>query len=481
MKLSAFFVFFSFSISFAAIADVIKGFDCFHSRDFSCALVEFQQAATKGDAKAKLGLGILYLQGSGVKQDDAKAFDWIHQAAVQKDREAQKILARMYLKGKGVKQDDTKAFEWYQKAGDKEMLGEFYKIGQVVTSDAAKAFEWFERAAAKGDADAQHRLGAMYEIGRGVKQDRAKGFEWIQKAATQGHIEAIRHLGFMYSHGSGVKEDYAKAAEWFQKAATRGDAKAQIQLGILYLRGNGVKQDASKAVEWYQKAAVQGELSAQLRLGEFYVTDRYAMRDYAKAVEWYQMAAAQGNISAERHVMELSETIQCSKSAKTKLFGILIKCVYREELKDSVTISGGKEKILILNKNHRDNVDIYDSATLLKGSSELEIHTHKRRFVKARYTFPSHLDAEQLVRVRDFVANKYGNPTTSSGNPASGKASFEWRLVDGIILSVSRGWPDTTTYLTFTYPENYQAMQAEQERQRKEREAKEYRKQSNAF
>lgn len=126
--------------------------------------------------------------------------------------------------------------------------------------------------------------------------------------------------------------------------------------------------------------------------------------------------------------------------------------------------------------------DIYNSSSVLKDSSKLTIdYTVDDIFAEARYTFPSSMDTNQVARVRDFVANKYGTPSSSSGSVGLGDASFTWQMKDGIVVKVARGWPDTTTYLTFTSPENQKAMNDEIERLRKESEAKEYEKQNNAF
>jgi hypothetical protein len=54
-------------------------------------------------------------------------------------------------------------------------------------------------------------------------------------------------------------------------------------------------------------------------------------------------------------------------------------------------------------------------------------------------------------------------------------------LKDGIELVVSRDGPNTTSYLSYTYPKNYLAMTKEQDRQKKVREAKEYQVQDDAF
>ena len=93
------------------------------------------EAATQGDALAQYNFGLMYANGQGVAQSDAKAFEWYSKAAAQGDASAQNNLATRYANGQGVAQSYAKAFEWYSKA------------------------------AAQGNASAQYNLGVMYDNG----------------------------------------------------------------------------------------------------------------------------------------------------------------------------------------------------------------------------------------------------------------------------------------------------------------------------
>jgi len=103
------------------------------------------------------------------------------------------------------------------------------------------------------------------------------------------------------------------------------------------------------------------------------------------------------------------------------------------------------------------------------------------KFAYAQYTFPSRMDNQQVLNIKNMVATKYGKPDTASGNVGLGEVAYRWTLKDGIELKVSRGWPNTTTYMRYTYPKHYDAMQAEIKRQRIAREKKAAQAQSNAF
>ena len=252
-----------------------------------------------------LEIGILYLEGERVKQNDAEAVKWFRKAAEQGDVEAQTILGACYYSGSGVEQDYAKAVEWCRKAAEQglaaaqNMLGDCYYYGNGVEQDYAKAVEWYRKAAEQGLAIAQGNLGYCYYYGNGVEQDYAKAVEWYRKAAEQGLAIAQGNLGYCYYYGNGVEQDYAKALEWYRKAAEQGDVEAQTILGACYYSGSGVEQDYAKAVEWCRKAAEQGLAAAQNMLGDCYYYGRGVEKDYAKAAEWWSKAAAQDHAEAQ--------------------------------------------------------------------------------------------------------------------------------------------------------------------------------------
>ncbi|WP_246828616.1 tetratricopeptide repeat protein, partial [Neisseria sp. HMSC31F04] len=73
-------------------------------------------AADQGLAQAQSNLGVMYVIGRGVRQDDAEAVRWYRQAAEQGFAPAQNLLGGAYENGLGVRQDLALAQEWYGKA-----------------------------------------------------------------------------------------------------------------------------------------------------------------------------------------------------------------------------------------------------------------------------------------------------------------------------------------------------------------------------
>jgi len=125
------------------------------------------KSAEKNNSKAQLNLGVMYVQGQGVRQDDKQAVHWYRKAAEQGVAEAQYNLGLMYAKGQGVRQDDTQVVQWYRKAAE------------------------------QGLAEAQYNLGLMYYHGRGIRQNHNLAKEWFGKACQNGlqqGCEGYRHL-----------------------------------------------------------------------------------------------------------------------------------------------------------------------------------------------------------------------------------------------------------------------------------------------
>lgn len=105
-------------------------------------------------------MGVQYLLGRGVPQDDAKAFYYFSQA--DNEPAAQNELAYLYAAGKGTDQNYNKAFYYYKKAAE------------------------------HGLASAQYSLGLFYMRGLGTEPNKTLALEWFKKSADQGFEPAKR-------------------------------------------------------------------------------------------------------------------------------------------------------------------------------------------------------------------------------------------------------------------------------------------------
>ncbi|MAG00089.1 MAG: hypothetical protein CL388_02625, partial [Acidiferrobacteraceae bacterium] len=79
--------------------DFDKGLAATQSGHFATALREWRPLAEQGDARAQFNLGVMYVKGQGVPQDDKTALKWYTLAAEQGLADAQTNLGNMYRKG----------------------------------------------------------------------------------------------------------------------------------------------------------------------------------------------------------------------------------------------------------------------------------------------------------------------------------------------------------------------------------------------
>ncbi len=120
----------------------------------------FEKAALQKHAQAQLQLGLMYVNGVGIKRDLEIGCAWLKKSADQGNVEAQYNLGVGYLKGLGVEQSDINAAKMFSRAAEQEL------------------------------PIAQYYLGYLYLIGKGVEQDFQKAIYLISSSASNGCEEA---------------------------------------------------------------------------------------------------------------------------------------------------------------------------------------------------------------------------------------------------------------------------------------------------
>ena len=106
-------------------------------------------------------------------------------------------LGLKYLLGRGVIQDDEKAFYHFKQAADagnafaQNEVGYLYAAGKGVGQDYAIAIAYYQKAAEQGLASAQYSLGFLYLHGLGVEANRDMAISWLSKAADHQFHPAI--------------------------------------------------------------------------------------------------------------------------------------------------------------------------------------------------------------------------------------------------------------------------------------------------
>lgn len=187
-------------------AGMQEGESAYERKDYSTAKNEFLPLATAGNPEAQYYLGIIYLFGEGVPEDEIKSLDWFTKSAQQGHIVSQSMLGTIFMND-----------------------------GKLIPKDYKQANYWLRKAAEQGDADAQYDLAIIYHDALGIEQDFFKAAFWYRKAAEHGFemakidtgvSKALLNLGVMYRKGEGIQQDLVKADMLYFLAESAGNKMA---------------------------------------------------------------------------------------------------------------------------------------------------------------------------------------------------------------------------------------------------------------
>lgn len=117
MKRICYVVLLALAVSLPARADFNDGIVAYLMGDYSRAFTTMQSLAETADhGYAQYYLGIMYLKGQGVAQDDDQASHWLREAAEKRIPQAQYSLGELYMNGQGVPRDYEFAYIWFNVA-----------------------------------------------------------------------------------------------------------------------------------------------------------------------------------------------------------------------------------------------------------------------------------------------------------------------------------------------------------------------------
>ena len=327
-------------------------------KDTSVAADWYTKAIDNGENPfAAYSLGNLYLQGSGVKQSDQKAFSYFQiSASAEKNPSAYAMykLGEMYEQGKGTDVDLKASTKWYsaaysgfeqisKKNNDDYILyklgymnykglgtdqnyevaikyylksvefkntSAFYGLGKIYSNkefdkcDLKKAIEYFKSAIENCEendnliAQAEYAIGKLYYTEEEIK-NLEQAIKHFSNAADQGNQFAQYTLGKIYLKGNEVPKDIEKALSFLNASANQGNQFAQYTLGKLYLDGTEVPKDIEKALSFLNASANQENQFAQYALGKLYLDGTEVPKDIEKALSFLNASADQENQFAQ--------------------------------------------------------------------------------------------------------------------------------------------------------------------------------------
>ncbi len=126
-------------------------------------------------------------------------------------------LGLMYLKGQGVPQDNRRALHWLQRAAQLEQIDAVYSLG-IMTFDGVgidrnvpAAVKLFRQAVDKGHANAMLNLAFIYNAGREVERDDLKAAQLMFDSVRAGSVHTLNELtGNSEIWGEGFRAEFQR-------------------------------------------------------------------------------------------------------------------------------------------------------------------------------------------------------------------------------------------------------------------------------
>lgn len=248
----------------------------FSTRDYidACAagqgaLTSCTRACEAGDGDSCLRLGTLYLEGSGVDADQARAASIFLDACQAHDAlRACSYGSLMQLKGWGIDADPAAAVARLETTCQASeplaclMLGNLHESGDLpalAAHDLERAATLYETACRGDEPDACYNLAALHHGKQIAEANPAQATRLFGLACEGGAALGRTALGTLAVEAG----DSARAAEHFRRACDAGEPQGCFGAGVVYGRGGqGVAQDPEAARRYIERACQAGHARA---------------------------------------------------------------------------------------------------------------------------------------------------------------------------------------------------------------------------
>ncbi|KAI9995419.1 hypothetical protein PInf_012480 [Phytophthora infestans] len=287
------------------------------------------ESSDQGHTAAEASLGRLFLIGTQIRQDIAKAVHFLQRAAAKSDSNAQTRLGLLYTTGNGVKQDMERGVAFLQSAADAGSSVAMTRLASLLllhtpqqngaltaTNGSSSSAQFQDREEAHDEAlrlllsaghgghtEAYYALGKLLETSS-LLRDQSAALRFYSKAATATtpHTKAAKRVATMYYSAIGSKTDKWKAHRFYTIAANAGDAEALNALGLMYEEGDGCDLNFRKAAECYRTAADLNSPHAHFNLGCLFANGKGVARNVDAAQAHFRKAVELGYSLAQQFV-----------------------------------------------------------------------------------------------------------------------------------------------------------------------------------
>ena len=264
------------------------------------------QALAQIASKAAGYIGRMFLRGEGMEQSYEKALTWFRRGVANGDALCQYKMGLMHIEGLGVKKDPLLAADYFKEAANQNFASAQVNMGQLFLDqgDIHTATRFFELAARNGHIEAFYHLAEINNYGIG--QDRSCGMATAYYKTVAEKVESV-HSSFDEANRAYDEGDIESALIMYMMAAEQGYESGQANVAYLLdhyksilsldslipwkKKKSSLLRNAALALIYWTRSAKQQNIDSMVKMGDYYLGGYGVGADMEKAATCYQTAA----------------------------------------------------------------------------------------------------------------------------------------------------------------------------------------------
>lgn len=275
----------------------------------------FRLAAERGNAFAKVSLGLCYVTGNGLRKDEEAAIKWLTGAiAPDADYSRPSPPADFSAERSGAEAGESLSGNLGEDPVAQSVATAHHLLGEILMRQKkhAEAQPHFVAAAGNdgrsGIFQAAQQAALNYAFGQGTARDLAKANEMLERARK---LTSRMGVTMVHNYASLKIVDEFAVADLEEKITEAGaQAQTEMQTAIAEQFANKKSKDynPAEAAKWYELAAENGQVWAMLSLAFIYSRGDLGQPDPAKAYNWFEKA---GGGEKPKHTLGIANLAIC--------------------------------------------------------------------------------------------------------------------------------------------------------------------------
>ena len=269
-------------------------------------IAEDDNETAKIASKAAGYLGRMFLRGEGMEQSFEKALTWLKRGLANGDSLCQYELGLMYLQGHGVRNDPITAASYFKAAADQDSAGAQVHLAQLFLDqgDLQTAMRYLDLAVRHGHVEAFYHLAEINN--NGVGRERSCGLATAYYKVVAEKAERL-HSSFAEANRAYEDGDKETALVSYMMAGEQGYESGQANVAymldehrsILRLSSmiswrrqtSYILRNSALALIYWTRSAKQSNIDSMVKMGDYYLGGYGVEKDMEKAATCYQSAA----------------------------------------------------------------------------------------------------------------------------------------------------------------------------------------------